>query len=75
MRGKVSIYINHKKYDENDNIDDTDQSIDENSIDSSHINHDHHDHRNMRLRERLGNYVTSLGKIKIKFFFMNSLMI
>ena len=57
LRGKVSIYINHKKHDENDTIDDVPSSkatADETG--------DHTDSsKSKKLRERLGNFVTSLG--------------
>jgi hypothetical protein len=61
LRGKVSIYINHKKYDENDNVDDTEIFSKEESENDININH-LDAAKNKRIREKLGNYVTSLGK-------------
>ena len=58
LRGKVSVYINHKKHDENDNVDDEQQhegdAIDEHDPTLDAL-------RAKRLREKLGNFVLSLG--------------
>lgn len=63
LRGKVSIYINHKKYDENDNVDDTEVCSNEEPVIDTNIHTNYLDTaRNKRIREKLGNYVTSLGK-------------
>ena len=61
MRGKVSIYINHKKHDEFDENDDSTESkvfseTENNQLNSSSFT------KSKKFREKLGNYVTSLGK-------------
>jgi hypothetical protein len=50
LRGKVSIYINHVKHDEAES--ETNQHNNENATEIL---------SNDQVRERLGNYVTSLG--------------
>lgn len=75
LRGKVSIYLNHKKHDENDNIDNEPITNDEisgvfnersiNSFNDDSLNSSlwsSTSSKSKRLREKLGNYVTSLGK-------------
>ncbi|CAF0714000.1 unnamed protein product [Brachionus calyciflorus] len=66
LHGKVSIYINHKKHDEEDKLDLSDSlngDDHENSqglIDLNVSLNDSYD-RNRKFREKLGNYVTALG--------------
>lgn len=83
MRGKVSIYINHKKHDESDNNEENlntsinnsflstnqdkleqelnEPSLSDDFLDSSLNSCLYQMSRGKKLRERLGNYVTSLG--------------
>ena len=67
LRGKVSIYINHKKHDENEeDIELNDQNHQDSS--DSMVSNPYLDAvqtnaqlKSKRIREKLGNYVTSLG--------------
>jgi hypothetical protein len=65
LRGKVSIYINHKKHDEFDENDDLTESKVFSEIENSQLNSSNFA-KSKKFREKLGNYVTSLGKIKKK---------
>lgn len=67
LSGKVSIFLNHKKYDDADTVDEAvedefnDKSVNsfEDSLTSSLWSDS--SSRSKKLREKLGNYVTSLG--------------
>lgn len=54
LRGKVSIYINHKQHDE---VSELNEPAEEEDEYKAGLN----DESGERFRERLGNYVTSLG--------------
>ncbi len=64
LRGKVSIYINHNKHDDTDNLDNN--FLDENSLNENFEINDvlnSNAKKSKRIREKLGNFVTSLGLI------------
>ena len=64
MRGRVSVYINYKKYDDSDQIDEIgdndDQAEDYPELESEN---NKVDFKRKRIREKLGNHVASLGII------------
>ena len=64
MRGKVSIYINHKKHDEFDENDDATESKVFSETESNQLNSSSFT-KNKKFREKLGNYVTSLGTFNL----------
>ena len=57
LRGRVSIYINHK----NDDLD----LIDENKNQDNSITSEESFHETKSVRDSLGNYVTTLGKCEL----------
>lgn len=73
LRGKVSIYLNHKKHEESDTVEDLNLSLNSTGeLDSSHLNDTSQSFTDLSftmspqeksriLRDRLGNYITSLG--------------
>ncbi|RNA18663.1 cAMP-dependent kinase regulatory subunit [Brachionus plicatilis] len=64
LRGKVSIYINHQKHDENDRIDWQDSfNADDSVLNDSFTDSSFAEsaEKSRKIREKLGSYVTSLG--------------
>jgi CRP-like cAMP-binding protein len=65
LRGKVSIYINHRKHDELDNLDENVEASPEDITDQHYSEilnlPGRNEKRSKKIREKLGNYVTSLG--------------
>ncbi len=69
MHGKVSIYINDKKHDENDALDDFDHKGSKHDLSNNDEATNEliealtlsNESKSKRLREKLGSYVISLG--------------
>ena len=71
LRGKVSIYLNQKKHEEFETIEDLNSSANSTEPDTSNLNDSEGlmdlsstlppEERTKRLRAQLGNYITSLG--------------
>ena len=61
----MSIYLNHKKHDDSDNLDDLNasfNSLEENVSEVVPTFVESASSRSKKIREKLGNFVTSLGR-------------
>ena len=70
----MSIYLNHKKHDDSDNLDDLNASFDsleENVPEAvpTFVENVSASSRSKKIREKLGNFVTSLGRSSTSIFF------